>query len=207
MIIEQLPLGPLQANCYLLGCATTRDAVVIDPGAEAGHILQRVEHHGFQVKYVLLTHAHFDHIAAVAEVVAVTGAPLAMHQADLPLLESGGGAELFGLPRPPYKAPDQWLSAGDEVRFGEHCLEVRFTPGHAPGHISFYEADLGVVFDGDVLFAGSIGRTDLPGGNLTQLMHSIQQALLTLPDHTQVFSGHGPATTIGQERRNNPFLQ
>lgn len=206
MIIKQLPVGELQANCYIIGCEETHAGLIIDPGAEADRILQTVAGLKLNISHILLTHAHFDHIAALAEVVEATGAPMLMHQADLPLLEAGGGARLFNLPMPRYQAPDGWLDEGDSVSVGQYRLKVLFTPGHAPGHISFYEATAGVVFDGDVLFAGSIGRYDLPGGSLAILMKSITEKLLTLPNETLVYSGHGPQTSIGHEKRTNPFL-
>ena len=206
MIIVQLPVGSLQANCYIAGCETTKAGVIIDPGDEADRILEAVEAQGLAVAHILLTHAHFDHIAACAAVAEATGAPLSMHKDDLPLLEAGGGAVWWGLPMPVYKEPDIWLEEGDTISFGSHTFRVLFTPGHAPGHISFYEAEAGVIFDGDVLFAGGIGRTDLPGGSYELLLESISEKLMLLPDKTVVCSGHGPATTIGQERANNPFL-
>ncbi|MFQ5576804.1 MAG: MBL fold metallo-hydrolase [Anaerolineae bacterium] len=206
MIIEQLPVGPFQANCYLVGCKATNAGVIIDPGDEASRILQTVDRLGLNIKYVLLTHAHYDHIVAAKTVVETTGVPLAMHRNDLPLLKAGGGALLFGLPVPPYKKPDMWLNEGDEIAFGERTLNVLFTPGHAPGHVTFFEPEAGVLFDGDVLFAGSIGRTDLPGGSFETLMDSIAHKLMVLPDDTVVCSGHGPQTTIGRERVSNPFL-
>lgn len=206
MIVKQLPVGPLQANCYIVGCEKTQAGVLIDPGDEAGHILQTINELGLNIEYVLLTHAHFDHINACSPVVKATQAPLAMHPDDLPLLKSGGGATLFGLSMPDYIEPDLWLNEGDRITFGEHVFNVLFTPGHAPGHISFYEAEAKVIFDGDVLFAGGIGRTDLPGGNYHTLMNSIAEKLMTLPDEVLVYSGHGPKTTIGLERRSNPFL-
>ena len=206
MIIEQLPVGSFQANCYVAGCETTKAGVIIDPGDEAERILQTVARHGLRVDYILLTHAHYDHIFACAAVAEATQAPVALHQDDLPLLKAGGGATLWGLPPPAYREPDRWLVEGDEIIFGQHRFEVFFTPGHAPGHVCFYEAQAGVIFDGDVLFAGGIGRTDLPGGSYEVLLESINEKLMVLPDETVVYPGHGPATTIGRERAGNPFL-
>ena len=206
MIVEQLPVGPLQANCYIVGCETTKTGVVIDPGDEAERILAAVTKHGLNIKYVLLTHAHFDHIAACAAVSVATQAPIGLHQADLPLLKAGGGAQAWGFPMPAYKAPELWLAEGTDISFGSHTFQILFTPGHAPGHVTFYEAAAGILFDGDVLFAGSIGRTDLPGGDYELLIESINQKLMPLPDETIVCPGHGPTTTIGRERMSNPFL-
>lgn len=206
MIIKQLPLGQIQTNCYIAGCKETREGVIIDPGDEAAKILAEVESAGLSIKYVLNTHAHFDHILANGDVVRATGAPLALHPLDLPLLRANGGAALFGMDAPAGPEPDILLAEGDEIMFGTHTLQVLFTPGHTPGHVSFYEPSARVIFDGDVLFAGGIGRTDLPGGDFETLMHSINEKLMTLPDDVTVCSGHGPVTTIGRERAGNPWL-
>ncbi len=206
MIVKQLPVGVIQTNCYLVGCEETRAAVVIDPGDEPTRILAEVKAANLTVKYVLNTHAHFDHIMANAAVVMATGAPLALHPLDLPLLRQKGNAAMFGLDAPDSPAPDIELAEGDMIKFGNHALEVLFTPGHTPGHVSFYERAEGIIFDGDVLFAGGIGRTDLPGGDYEALMASINEKLMILPDATTVCSGHGPITTIGRERASNPWL-
>lgn len=206
MIIKQLPLGPIQTNCYLVGCEVTREGIVIDPGEEAERILAEIKTLGLTIKYILNTHAHFDHILANGPLVKATGAPLALHPLDLPLLRQNGGAALFGYFAPPSPEPDMALAEGDTLTFGTHSLQVLFTPGHTPGHVSFYEAQAGIIFDGDVLFAGGIGRTDLPGGDYETLMTSIAEKLMTLPDETVVYSGHGPVTTIGRERAGNPWL-
>lgn len=200
MIIRQLPLGQLQTNCYIAACEETHKAVVIDPGDEAGRIIGELDRLSLEVVYILNTHAHFDHIGANAALVRSTGAPLAIHELDLPLLKERGGARQFGVEIPASPEPDLLLTEGSEVSFGNHTLRTLFTPGHTPGHVSFYEESAAALFDGDVLFAGGVGRTDLPGGNQTQLMASIENKLLVLPDDTTVYSGHGPTTTIGQER-------
>ncbi|HXV99703.1 MAG TPA: MBL fold metallo-hydrolase, partial [Anaerolineae bacterium] len=158
------------------------------------------------IKYILNTHAHFDHILANAPLVKATGAPLALHPLDLPLLRQNGGASLFGFEVSASPEPDLMLAEGDMISFGTYTFQVLFTPGHTPGHVSFYEAKAGIVFDGDVLFAGGIGRTDLPGGDYETLMASINNNLMILPDETVVCSGHGPVTTIGRERATNPWL-
>lgn len=205
MLVKQLPVGPIQTNCYIAGCEKTKEGVVIDPGDEADRILAVVKELGLTIKYILNTHAHFDHVMANKALVEATGAPLALHPLDLPLLRQNGGAAFFGLEVPPSPDPDMELAEGDTISFGEHTLAVLFTPGHTPGHVSFYEAQAGIIFDGDVLFASGIGRTDLPGGDYETLMASISEKLMVLPDETVVCSGHGPVTTIGQERASNPW--
>jgi len=206
MIVKTLPVGPLATNCYIVGCEKTKQAAVIDPGDEADRIMAAVREAGLKVTHVLLTHAHFDHIGAVDEVVKASGAPLALHPDDLPLLQAGGGALLFDFQPPPIPAEVASLAAGQEIGVGELTLRVLHTPGHTPGHVTFYAPAEGALFDGDVLFADGIGRTDLPGGSFEVLMRSIGEQLMTLPDDTIVYPGHGPATTIGRERRSNPWL-
>jgi hydroxyacylglutathione hydrolase len=206
MIVKQLTLGMVQTNCYIAGCEDTGEGVIIDPADEAARILAEVQQLGLDIKYILNTHAHFDHILANGEVMQATGAPLALHPLDLPLLQQNGGANFFGIDVPPSPEPDMELAEGDVIEFGQYRLKVLFTPGHTQGHVSFYEADANIIFDGDVLFASGIGRTDLPGGDYETLMHSINEELMTLPDETTVYSGHGPVTTIGRERASNPWL-
>jgi len=206
VIVKRLPVGMTQANCYLVGCETTKLGVVIDPGDEGERILEAVKDAGLKITHVLLTHAHFDHMGAADEVAKATGAPLALHPEDLPLLSAAGGAMFFGLPSPPIPEVGVRLAAGQEIAVGELTLRVLHTPGHTPGHVAFYEPKQGTIFDGDVLFAQGIGRADLPGGSHETLMRSIQKGLMSLPDETVVYSGHGPATTIGRERAMNPWL-
>ncbi|MDM8520977.1 MBL fold metallo-hydrolase [Anaerolineales bacterium HSG6] len=206
MLVKQLTVGAVQTNCYIAGCEKTKEGVIIDPGDNAPLILEMVKEMGLTIKYVLNTHAHFDHIMANAEVVEATGVPLAIHPLELPLLRQNGGAALFGLSGRPSPDPDMELAEGDTISMGQYKFEVLFTPGHTIGHVSFYEPNAHIIFDGDVLFAQGIGRTDLPGGSYDTLMRSIREKLLVLPDETIVYSGHGPVTTIGQERISNPWL-
>jgi glyoxylase-like metal-dependent hydrolase (beta-lactamase superfamily II) len=206
-LIIALPVGMIQTNCYIVGCDESKDGAVIDPGGHPERILAEVERHGLAIKYVLNTHAHFDHTDANGAIVRATGAPLALHAKDQPILEASGGAALFGLRADPSPPPDLVLNDGDELEIGQLRLKVLHTPGHTPGHVCFYEAAEGVLFDGDVLFYRGIGRTDLPGGSWQLLMDSIQRVLFALPDETVVYSGHGQATTIGQEKRLNPWLR
>lgn len=205
--ILQLPLGPLQTNCYVLACTTTRQAAVIDPSWDGRRILERVQQEGWTVSHILLTHAHFDHVGALGELKELTGAPIYMHPDAGPMLERAPtAAAIWSITVEPPPPADHPLSEGDVLAIGDLRAEVLFTPGHAPGHVCFYLPEYKTLFDGDVLFKGSIGRTDLPGGDYDLLMVSIREKLLTLPDETAVLSGHGPATTIGDERRQNPFL-
>jgi glyoxylase-like metal-dependent hydrolase (beta-lactamase superfamily II) len=207
VIIQTLPVGPLQTNCYLIGCEETLEGAVIDPGGDANLILEAAERAGLTIKYILNTHAHFDHAAANADLVERTGAPLALHPLDLPLLQQRGGADMWGIPVKTSPQPDLELEEGQVIQVGRLELQVLFTPGHTPGHVSFYEPEAGVVFDGDVLFRRGIGRTDLPGGDFNALMRSIKEKLFALPAETVVYSGHGPATTIGEEKWGNPWLR
>ena len=205
MIVKQLTLGMVQTNCYLAGCEESGEGVIIDPADEAGLILTEVEKVGLTIKYVLNTHAHFDHSLANGDVVKATRAPLALHPLDLPLLRQNGGAAFFGMEVSASPEPDMELAEGDTISFGRYTLRVLFTPGHTPGHVSFYESSAAIIFDGDVLFAGGIGRTDLPGGDYDTLINSIRSKLFEFPDDVVIYPGHGPETTIGEEKINNPF--
>lgn len=200
-------LGQLQCNASLLGDEETREALVIDPGEDPRTLIDAIEEGDWRVKEILFTHAHIDHVAGAAEVQRRTGAPVAMHAADLGLYDSlPEQATWIGMPTPERVDIAHWLEEGEEIECGSLRLKVLFTPGHAPGHVSFYLAEQGMILSADVLFRASIGRTDLPGGNHPRLIESIRTKLLTLPDETRVIAGHGPATTIGLERRTNPFL-
>ncbi len=205
--IIQLPLGPLQTNCYLLACNETGQALVIDPAWDGRLLFEKVTAEGWSLEQILLTHSHFDHVGGLAEVKELSGAPIAMHAEAVPMLENASlAANLWQITIPEPPSPDKLLSEGEIVVVGDLRLKVLFAPGHAPGHVCFYLESEGVLFDGDVLFQQGIGRTDLPGGDYALLMASIHEQLMVLPDETIVLSGHGPATTIGQERQGNPFL-
>jgi hydroxyacylglutathione hydrolase len=204
--ILTLPLGPIQTNCFVVGDEATTDAVVIDPGGEAPRVLAALAQRQWQPKYVLLTHAHFDHLGAVADLVEATGAPLAIHPLDVPLMRQLGGAREFGFAVRPCPEPNVLLQERQVLEVGRMRFKVLSVPGHTVGHVAFYEAQAKAVFSGDVLFRDGIGRTDLPGGDYDTLMRSIHEVLFALPDDTAVYPGHGPATTIGAERAGNPFL-
>lgn len=205
LVIHQLSVGPLQVNCFLVACQKTRDAMVIDPGEEGLRILQLAKSESLEIRKVVNTHGHFDHIGANQQVVDSTGAVLMLHAADLPLLQNARNhAEVYGLTVVPSPAPDRLLDQGDTFEVGEHSFSVLHVPGHSPGGICLLSD--GHVFVGDVLFAGSVGRTDLPGGDFDALVEGVRERLFTLPDETIVHPGHGPDTTIGQERRMNPFV-
>lgn len=206
--IVTLRLGPVQTNAYLVADGSTGEAVVIDPAAEGDLILEQAARRGWQISNIWLTHAHFDHLAGAAAIArgCNPAPPVALHPDDHWLWRNQGGAQLFGLRIDPGPEPAIDLAHGQILHLGELELEVRHTPGHSPGHVIFYCAAEGVVFCGDTIFQGSIGRTDLPGGDYQTLITSIQTQILTLPDETRLLSGHGPATTVGRERVYNPFL-
>lgn len=203
--IVSLPNGQFAQNCYLLADRSTRRAVMVDPGEEPRLFLAELDTRGWALSAVWLTHAHIDHIMGVAAVKEATGVPVFLHPADRGLYDGlSRQGEWMGLTLETPPPPDEELCEGQRLRLGDHEFTVRHTPGHSPGSVSFVGP--GIVLGGDVLFNGSIGRTDLPGGDLATLMHSLQAVFLALPDSTVVYSGHGPETTIGVERMTNPFL-
>ena len=205
MNVVAIPNGRFVENCYLVVDPPSGECAVIDPGEAAGLIAHKVAALGVRPVAVWLTHAHLDHVAGVAHLKRETGAPVFLHPADQALYDHVvEQAVAFGLDADPLPPPDRALAHGDALRVGGLTFQARHTPGHSPGGVSF--VGQGAVFVGDVLFQGSIGRTDLPGGDFDTLIRSIERELLTLPDDTIVYSGHGPETTVGRERRHNPFL-
>lgn len=208
MLIAGLTVGLLQENCYILVCEDTQCGVIIDPGDSARAILNEVDEMGLTIEKIINTHSHFDHVLAVNAVRAATGATFHLHREDLPILRAAPERvrEWLGASVDPIDEPDQFLRQGQEIEFGSEALEIRFTPGHSPGHVVFVDHENEQVFAGDTLFRGSIGRFDLPLADGPTLLHSIQNQLLSLPDNYVVYPGHGEATTIGAERETNPFV-
>ncbi len=212
MIHEVVVVGPLQCNCSILGDEETREAIVIDPGDEIERILAVLKKHRLTAKYLINTHAHFDHVGNCRELKEATGAEIWLHKADLPIYEMAPRqAALFAMygVKPIHLTPvDQPVKDGDGIQVGKIAAQIIHTPGHTPGSLGLLVpgSNLDKLFAGDTLFQGSIGRTDLPGGDFDQLLKSIKERLLALNDDTEVWPGHGPKTTIGRERRTNPFL-
>lgn len=209
-MLEIIPfvLGPVQTNAYLIADGFTGVAVALDPAWDGAMIVQEAKRRGWRIGSIWLTHAHFDHLAGAGQVADLSSPspPVALHPEDYPLWRAQGGAALFGMRIDPGPEPTIELVHKQILHLGVYDFEVRHTPGHTPGHVVYYCAAAGLVFCGDVIFGGSIGRTDLPGGDYTKLMDSIHAQILSLPDETRLLSGHGPETTVGEERLENPFL-
>lgn len=207
MILETFPVGPLQCNCTLLGDEVAGEAIVIDPGDEITRIHKRIQALGLKLKQILITHAHIDHVGGALKLKRLTGAPILLNENDLPLLAMmDKQAAWLGIETPETASPDERLVDGQKVGIDAYPATVLHTPGHTQGSICLHFAPLKLLIAGDTLFAGSIGRTDLPGGDSEQIIESIHARLLTLPDETRVVPGHGPVTAIGLERKSNPFL-
>lgn len=207
--ITSFPVGMLQCNCSIIACSETKEALIVDPGGDAPKILDYLKEHGLTARYLLHTHAHFDHVGATREVKAATGAQILLHPGDRFLYDNVQmQGQMFGMKLEPTVPVDQNLEDEMQVAFGKHHSLVLHTPGHTPGSACFHVvAQESFLFAGDTLFEGSIGRTDLWGGSYPDIIRSIKERLLTLDDSTTVYTGHGPQTTIWQEKKHNPFLK
>jgi hydroxyacylglutathione hydrolase len=207
MIHEIIPVGPLQCNCSIIGDETTREAIVIDPGDDIEDVLSLIRKHNLQVKQIVITHAHIDHVGGAMKLRAATGAPILLNQNDYALLKMlDAQAAWIGVAAPGKVDIDQSIGQADTVKAGSLTANVLHTPGHTEGSICLYFPMEQKLIAGDTLFAGSIGRTDLPGGSFEKIIRSLHEKVLALPDETVVVPGHGPLTTIGDERERNPFL-
>ena len=208
MIHEILAVGPLRCNCSIFGDEEKREALVIDPGDDIPDVQAILERHKLKVARIVFTHAHFDHIGRASQLKAATGAPTFMHEAEIPIWESLPEHTSW-VPGPPMEQVviDEFIEEGDSISFGGAEFKILFTPGHSPGSVSLYIPEENKIIGGDVLFKGSVGRTDLPGADHQTLLSSIKTRFLPLDDDVTVVPGHGPLTTIGQERQLNPFLQ
>jgi hydroxyacylglutathione hydrolase len=211
MILEHRAVAPFFKNGFVIGCEDTREGVIVDPGDEVHQLLQAVTDHGLSIKAILLTHAHLDHVTGVGRAKAALGVPIWLHKDDNFLYEAVvQQGQMFGLRVDPQPPVDHFYEGEGPLRFGRYTVRVRHTPGHCPGGVCLAVSREGeeqaTLLVGDTLFAGSIGRTDLPGGDLPTLLRSIRDVLFSYPDDTVVWSGHGESTTIGREKRTNPFL-
>jgi len=207
MIFEIVVVGPLAVNCVILGCGETREGVVVDAGGDAGQIIAAVERLGLNISQVINTHGHFDHVGANRQVLERFNARLLIHELDVPMLERAVEvARAYGIRGDNSPQPDTFLRDGMEISFGKCRMKVLHTPGHTQGGCCLYLEEEKTIITGDTLFADSIGRTDLPGGSHEQLLASIRSKLFTLPDDVVAYPGHGPETTIGHEKKNNPYF-
>ncbi|MFQ5742557.1 MAG: MBL fold metallo-hydrolase [Acidobacteriota bacterium] len=207
LIVRRLTVGPFAENSYVLGCGEAAKGVLVDPGGEVPSLLQTAADSGLEIEALWLTHAHVDHIVGVREAVELTSAPVLLHADDRLLYEAAcqqGEQVGMAVEQPPL--PRQWMQGGETLSVGELRVEVLHVPGHSPGHVAFWLPADGVVFSGDCVFAGSIGRTDLPGGSYSTLMASIRDVIFGLGDDVRILPGHGPPTTVGRERQTNPFF-
>ena len=205
MILKTLVVSPIQANCYILGCERAREAAVIDPGGDSDEILRALAEERLRCVYIINTHGHFDHAAENKRLKRVTNAELLIHEKDAALiLNQAASGRLWGFVVENSLPPDRYIGEGDVIRFGDISLRVLHTPGHSRGGISLVTDQM--VFVGDTLFAGSIGRTDFPGGDYEGLLRSVREKIFTLGDDVVVYPGHGPKTTVGREKRSNPFF-
>lgn len=207
MILETIVVGALGVNCILIGCKETRQAVVVDPGDEAERILDAVDGHKLDLIAIINTHGHFDHVGANKQLKQTLNVPIYIHPADAALLERVAvTANMYGLSGENSPQPDQNLEHGQTIKVGNLSMQVIHTPGHTPGCCCLYLEQEQLLISGDTLFADGVGRTDLPGGSTVQLVDSIKTRLFTLPDGVQVYPGHGPATSIGHEKKHNPYV-
>ena len=208
MILKSLVVGPIAANCYIIGDESTKEGAIIDPGDEADKILRVVEQTGLQIKFLIATHGHFDHTAAVSSIKKNLECDFILHQKDIPFIQhSKRSAQQWGFNIEQVPEPNKTIEEGDILTLGNLELRIIHTPGHSPGGISIYIASEKIVFTGDTLFQGSIGRADLMLGSMEDLIHSIKTKLYTLPDETVAYTGHGEPTTIGNEKQYNMFVQ
>ena len=208
MIIKTHILGPLENNTFLLVDSQTKQAALVDPAFNSKEIISEFKENHWTLTYILCTHAHFDHIAGINEIgeLITPETQICLHEKDLPLWQNSGGANQFGLTFTPLTQPNLFVDENTVLHLGEHRIEIRFTPGHSPGHVVYYLPDSDIVFCGDLIFRQSVGRTDLPGGSHLLLLRSIDKQIKPLPDNTRLLNGHGPETTIGYEKKYNPYL-
>lgn len=207
MIFEHVEVGPLGVNCFVLGCPTTLEGVIVDPGGDVDRIAAIVQRHGLKIRAIINTHGHFDHVGGNRQAVAAFGAPLLIHQDDAAMFDRVAEvARMYGMQGENSPSADGYLVDGQVISFGNHRMKVLHTPGHTRGGCCLYLEAEKMVISGDTLFADSIGRTDLPGGSHEQLLQSIRSKLFTLPDEVTAYPGHGPKTTIAHEKLHNPYF-
>ena len=207
MIVEFSPVGPFQTNAFVVGCPESKEAAVVDAGFQSKIILAMAQKHNLKITQIFQTHSHIDHVSALADIKTGTGGVIHIHKEEMTSYHAAPlQAQMFGLPSIKLPEPDNFIEDGDQLSFGLLTAKVIFTPGHTAGGVCFYFEEHNTVFVGDTLFAGSVGRTDLPGGDFKTLLSSISR-LMELPDETKVYCGHGPSTTIGVERGSNPFVE